>query len=95
MKCVICGTIIGEVIVSSKFGWNANTATEQKYKEENGIVDNRCTECETIHGSFKKLTEEYINKTGKDPMTAENFVKANRKRVDFDRELEKELKKLK
>lgn len=84
LHCHLCGAEVGTAYSS---------LTEAEYRLSQGIVDQRCTDCNQTHGTFRELLEEYKEKTGDDEGKAEAFVKVNRKRTDFDKELEKELKK--
>lgn len=94
LHCHICNAEIGEASVPSKH-WTAEEATEENYNTRTKTVDNRCTQCESDHGSYKELEAEYRKKTGEDGNAAEAFIKANRKRSDFDREIAKKGDKIK
>jgi hypothetical protein len=75
--CDIDGTKVGEAQTLTPM-------TQQEYRQKTGIVDLRCSACETAHGAFKDLTEEYVRKTGHKANVAEAFVQLYRKRADFE-----------
>lgn len=80
INCSICGIKIGEMTFSHKYKDPKTTTVESE-----GFVDNRCTQCEVDHGSFKEMMEEYVLKGKGTPQEAEDFVKENRKRKEFDK----------
>lgn len=80
VKCGLCQAKIGENVVSSEFGW-----TREKAKAEAlGFIDVRCNSCEATHGSFKEMVETYVKDAEASYLDAENFVKQNRKKGDFE-----------
>lgn len=81
IHCVLCGIKTGEVALYSRFFSHAVTDTEL------GFVDSRCASCEATHGNFKHMVDEYHLTIGDDYATAEAFVKAHPKRIDFDLEI--------
>jgi DNA-directed RNA polymerase subunit RPC12/RpoP len=84
LKCMICGAKIGQ--------YDFNEDLHPVSKMEKSIadfIDIRCDSCLITHGSFQELTADFIKQTGQTPNEAESFVKANRKRADFDKELKK------
>lgn len=88
LHCDFCKKLIGTASVSSTNGWTIETSTEEAYKIQYGIVDNRCSNCEELHGSFKDMTISYMEQTGDDWTQAEEVVKANPSKVDFEVVLE-------
>lgn len=95
LTCDLCTTPIGSVEVSEQFGWTEQTATERLYRAAHGLIDNRCTPCETIHGNFKSMCEDYIRETGHPWKTAEIFVLTTKKKGVFDENLAKIKEKIK
>lgn len=83
LNCGICGTKTGEHTLDPKFGW-----TGKETPENLGYVDVRCDSCRAIHGEFKDMVEEYRMKIHDDPIEAENFIKVNRKKADFDAQMQ-------
>ncbi len=81
--------------MSTKF-WNAETGINHITGKHwsDGYADNRHESCELAHGSFKEMADEYLLKVKNDPGEAESFVKKNRKKADFDKELAKKVEKL-
>lgn len=82
LNCGICGTKTGKHTLDSKFGW-----TGKESPESLGYVDIRCDACRSEHGEFKDMVEEYQATVNPDPMEAENFVKENRTRTEFDAQI--------
>lgn len=74
--CDLSGHKIGEV-------QTVEPMTLQEYRQQSGIVDFRCDTCISEHGKFTDLVNEYVEKTGHPPKTAEVFVQLFRKRADF------------
>jgi len=89
--CSVCGLPTGDSLsLDTKF-WDEQTGinlTDGRHWASD-YVDNRHKQCEIDHGSFKEMVEEYQKNLKASPQQAEDFVKENRKRVDFDREVEK------
>jgi len=95
-KCSVCGLPTENTLTLSTKFWHEETGVNRITGKHwsYGYVDIRHESCELMHGSFKAMTEEYMEKVDKDPKKAEDFVKANRKKGDFNREMTKELEKL-
>lgn len=86
LHCQICGIEVGRV--------NLNFfMTETQYRAKVGTVDDRCTDCETTHGTFKELYDEYKKKTGDDHAKTVAFIIKHRTRADFNTALSAELDK--
>lgn len=93
LHCDITGVKLGEVQLSTRDGWGENI-TEAEYKQATGIVDMRSPAAEAKHGTYKEMVAEYTQKTfGKSVESAEEFIKKNRTREAFDKELGVILKK--
>ncbi len=82
LHCQLCGAEVGTAF---------SPLTENEYRQHAGIVDQRCSDCNVTHGTFRELLEEYKKQTGEDESKAEAFVKENKKREDFDKELTKKV----
>lgn len=80
-----CGTVCGTV----RLPVEAPDITEDEYRERGKIVDQRCSECDANHGTFRELLDTYQKETGENEAKAEDFAKRNRKRQDFETELVK------
>ena len=74
LNCNICGFECGEIVFDGKF-------------IEQNFADIRCDNCNKNHSTFKELERAYMNKTGKGEAEAEEFVKKNRKKADFEESL--------
>lgn len=81
-----CGTVVGTVYTHTPM-------TEDEYRAHSGIIDQRCSECEAVHGTFKELSDEYQKKTGDDGAKTEAFIINNRTRSAFNSALSSELDK--
>lgn len=77
LTCQICGKPVGETQLEKEM-------TQEEYRKQASIVDQRCSQCDIDHGTFKELTMTYQAQTGETPNKAEAFVIANPKRADFD-----------
>lgn len=95
LHCDLTGEVIGFAEVSSEFGWTAETATEAVYRAEHSIIDQRSTQAEAEHGSFREMVAEYEQKIGAEPLEAETFVKANPRREEFTTALETVVEEIK
>lgn len=84
LNCSFCGKPQSEAVVSAQFGWTQQNATAENYKLKHGIVDTRCDSCVVEHGDFKAMVEAYVDQTGDDWAHAEEAVKANPSKADFD-----------
>lgn len=95
--CNVCGLPMDDSLTLNTKFWDETTGTKFTTGEHwsNGYVDFRHKECELEHGSFKEMVSEYLEKVSNDPVEAEDFVKQYRKKADFDREVDKEIKKKK
>ena len=82
MSCQICGAEVGSTY---------SELSLDEFRAKNNIVDQRCSDCNLTHGTFRELLDEYKDKMKEDESKAEVFVAKNRKRADFDKELKKEL----
>lgn len=60
VECRFCGVQTGEVTFPPD--------TPQRTKEEMGVLDVRCGECETTHGTYKEIEEEYCRLPEQDEM---------------------------
>lgn len=85
-----CGREVGSVLLPIE----SPDITEDEYREKAGIVDQRCSECENDHGTFKQLSEQFEKEGKGTPAEAEAFVVKHRKREDFAKELTKHKNKL-
>lgn len=90
LHCQVCTT---NEVGAVELPLEAPAITEDAYRTKTGIVDQRCTECETDHGTFKELSEQFEKEAKGTPAEAEAFVIKNRKRTDFEKELLKEKSK--
>lgn len=84
--CNVCGLATEDfVTLNTRF---YDEATGIKYEDgkhwASDFADHRHALCELQHGSFKEMVQEYHKNVKPDWVEAENFVKANRKREDFD-----------
>ena len=84
INCDFCGSKFGEDTFSTQWGWTRSSAIAEVAVR---YVDKRCEACIKVHGDFKKLAEEFMEKTQKDWAEAETFVRANPKRELFDAEI--------
>lgn len=64
--------------------------TEDEYRTKTGIIDQRCSQCENDHGTFKELEETFKKELNATPAEAEAFIIKNRKRSDFHTALQSE-----
>jgi hypothetical protein len=85
LHCQICGNAVGSAY--------APNMTEEEYRIKTGIVDQRCSTCETDHGTFRELLDAFTRETGDGEDNAEKFVVKHRKREDFDKALLTEKRK--
>jgi len=92
--CDVCGIETNNYLVLDTKFWDEVTGLSLKTGKHWSVnyADHRHTQCEIDHGSFKEMTSEYEKKMKVTPQEAEDFVKQNRKRVDFDKKLTKVLK---
>lgn len=67
--------------------------TEDEYRTKTGIVDQRCSQCETDYGTFRELLYAYEKETRDSPAQAEAFVIKHRKRDQFRTALNNEITK--
>lgn len=89
LHCQICPNEVGNVQLFIE----APDITEDQYREKTGIVDQRCDQCDTDHGTFRELSERFEKEAKGTPAEAEMFVVKHRKRADFEVELLKEKEK--
>lgn len=93
LVCDVCGLPTSDTLTLDTFFWDEETGTKKddgKHWSEN-YADHRHTQCEIDHGSFKEMVDEYRLKVKDDGLEAEEFVKQNRKKGDFNRELDKKI----
>jgi len=92
--CDVCGLPMGNSLTLSEGFWNPETGrnlADNRYWKDD-YVDVRHTQCEIDHGAFEEMFDQYIKEVNNDPLEAEDFVKKNRKRKDFDKAKDKILK---
>lgn len=86
LKCSVCGQDTEDFLILSEFNYSPLTGC--KYEDGRhwsaDFADHRHTTCEQQHGSFREMVDEYRVLIKDDWLEAENFVKQNRKRGDFD-----------
>ncbi len=85
LQCIFCGLVTGGITIPE--------SKKSLSQEELGFIDIRCDTHLSLYGDFKKMTEEFEEKTGQSSQAAEDFVKQYRKREDFEKELVKEIEK--
>ena len=89
LHCNVCGRETDRVDIDDEM-------TEEEYDKWQNFCDRRCTECENDFGTFAELSEKY--RQGLEGKThayleAEEFIKKNRKRADFEVALSTEKEK--
>lgn len=78
-----CGRVVGYV-------YTPIPMTQDEYRQRGAIVDQRCSECEVTHGTFKELTDRFEKELAATPDEAVKFVVKARTLSAFEAELAKE-----